>query len=69
MYRPRNAEDDSEPADAEAQAVNLLVAKQRGGPTGEVPLTFLRSYTRFESAARVAEQDVPEDRQRQFPDP
>jgi replicative DNA helicase len=69
LYRPRNAEDDSEPADAEAQAVNLLVAKQRGGPTGEVPLTFLRSYTRFESAARVAEQDVPEDRQRQFPDP
>ena len=34
-----------------AIAVNLLIAKQRNGPTGDVNLTFLKSYTRFESAA------------------
>jgi replicative DNA helicase len=42
-------------------AVNLLIAKQRNGPTGEVPLTFLKGYTRFESAAKVSADDVPGD--------
>jgi replicative DNA helicase len=40
-------------------AVNLLIAKQRNGPTGDVPLTFMKSYTRFESAARVSAEDLP----------
>jgi len=39
--------------------VNLLIAKQRNGPTGDVNLTFLKPYTRFESAARVSDADVP----------
>lgn len=47
----------------------LLIAKQRGGPTGEIDLAFLREFTRFESAARVSADDVPNDnRQQQFPD-
>lgn len=46
----------------EGEAVNLLIAKQRNGPTGDVPLTFLKGFTRFESAAKVADEDVPEDR-------
>jgi len=29
----------------------LIVAKQRNGPVGKVPLTFLHAYTRFEGAA------------------
>jgi replicative DNA helicase len=29
----------------------ILVAKQRNGPTGVVPLTFLNAYTRFENPA------------------
>jgi len=29
----------------------VIVAKQRNGPTGDVPLTWKREYTRFESAA------------------
>ncbi|HVK58076.1 MAG TPA: DnaB-like helicase C-terminal domain-containing protein, partial [Candidatus Kapabacteria bacterium] len=37
--------------------VNLLIAKQRNGPTGDVHLTFFKGYTRFESAAKVS--DVP----------
>ena len=40
--------------------VNLLIAKQRNGPTGDVNLTFLKPYTRFESAAKVSDDDVPE---------
>lgn len=29
----------------------LIVAKHRSGPTGTVPLTFIKEYTRFENAA------------------
>ena len=43
----------------EGLPVNLLIAKQRNGPTGDVNLTFLKSYTRFESAAKVSDEDVP----------
>jgi replicative DNA helicase len=39
--------------------VNLLIAKHRNGPVGEVALTFLKGYTRFESAAPVAAADIP----------
>lgn len=60
LYKTK--EDDSEMHD-ESIPVNLLIAKQRNGPTGEVPLTFLRAYTRFESAAKVSPDDVPDDSQ------
>jgi replicative DNA helicase len=43
--------------DIEAVPINLLIAKQRNGPTGDVNLTFLKSYTRYESASKVS--DVP----------
>ena len=62
LYKPNADDEDSTAAPAvpeEAQAVNLLIAKQRNGPTGDVNLTFLRSYTRFESAAKVSDDDVP----------
>jgi replicative DNA helicase len=29
----------------------IIISKQRNGPTGTVPLTFLKSYTRFENPA------------------
>ncbi len=62
LYKP-NADDDegatSNAVAEEAGAVNLLIAKQRNGPTGDVNLTFLKSYTRFESAAKVSDDDVP----------
>ncbi|HTX22864.1 MAG TPA: replicative DNA helicase [Candidatus Aquilonibacter sp.] len=38
--------------------VNLLIAKQRNGPIGEVPLQFLRTITRFESRSKIANEDV-----------
>jgi replicative DNA helicase len=55
----RDDEDDSYSQDA--VPVNLLIAKQRNGPTGDVNLTFLKPYTRFESAAKVSDEDVPSD--------
>jgi replicative DNA helicase len=39
--------------------VNLLIAKQRNGPTGDIPLTFLKAYTRFEPATPFKDEDVP----------
>jgi replicative DNA helicase len=64
LYKP-NAGDDEEAAfgeEAEGMPVNLLIAKQRNGPTGDINLTFLRPYTRFESAAKISDEDVPVDR-------
>ncbi len=62
LYKPNADEEENAaagPAAEEAVPVNLLIAKQRNGPTGDVNLTFLRSYTRFESAAKVSDEDVP----------
>jgi len=46
----------------EAAPVQLALAKQRNGPTGDVALTFLRSYTRFESVARSQPACAPDPR-------
>ncbi len=66
LYQPgKSGGDDDDGGVGEEQAalrVNLLIAKQRNGPTGDVELTFLKPYTRFESAAKVSEEDVPGDR-------
>ena len=53
------ARDDDDEVEQEALPVNLLIAKQRNGPTGDVYLTFRKPYTRFESAAKVSDADVP----------
>ncbi len=60
LYKPNAGEDDDgNIEEADGLPVNLLIAKQRNGPTGDVNLTFLKSYTRFESAAKVSDEDVP----------
>jgi replicative DNA helicase len=63
LYKPSAGEDDDgNTEEADGVPVNLLIAKQRNGPTGDVNLTFLKSYTRFESAAKVSDEDVPMER-------
>ena len=52
----RDSEDDALSEDV--LPINLLIAKQRNGPTGDVHLVFQRSYTRFESAAKISDADV-----------
>lgn len=63
LYKP-NAGDEEESGappteEQDAVPVNLLIAKQRNGPTGDVHLTFMKSFTRFENAAKVSDEDVP----------
>ena len=58
LYKPSSGDDDEGPnSEQESVAVNLLIAKQRNGPTGDVSLTFLKTYTRFESAAKISADD------------
>jgi replicative DNA helicase len=61
LYKPSRGDDEEGGVAAEHEAlpVNLLIAKQRNGPTGDVCLTFLKSFTRFESAAKVSADDIP----------
>src|SRR5580693_5215051 len=61
LYKPNagDDEDGSAPEESDGVAVNFLIAKQRNGPTGDVNLTFLKPYTRFESAAKFSDEDVP----------
>ena len=52
------ADADEEREQFEGKA-ELIIAKQRNGPTGKIPLTFLKEYTRFEDRApEFAEQEV-----------
>jgi len=44
------AEDEEARKEAEGKAT-LIIAKQRNGPTGDVPLTFIEDYARFEERA------------------
>lgn len=45
--RKKNEEGESEPV----QDAKIIIAKQRNGPIGDVPLLFLSSYTKFENKA------------------
>ncbi|MBM3877312.1 MAG: replicative DNA helicase [Verrucomicrobia bacterium] len=61
LYKPatEDDEDGAPPEGHDGLPVNLFIAKQRNGPTGDIPLTFLKGYTRFESAAKISADDVP----------
>lgn len=64
LYKPSKDGDDEDREsvprdDGTGIEVSLLIAKQRNGPTGDVPLTFLKRFTRFKAAAKVSHDDVP----------
>lgn len=61
LYKPSTDEEEDAGTERQPQdviPVNLLIAKQRNGPTGDVRLSFLKGLTRFESAAKISDEDV-----------
>ena len=60
LVRPEVYEDDEDKRASLKNKATLIIAKQRNGPTGDVDLTFLHEYTRFEDAARIDAGDIPE---------
>ena len=56
LHRPKKKEDeDFEPSShsGDVEHIKLIIAKQRNGPVGEIDLTFLRKYTRYENFQRI----------------
>ncbi|MGB1875165.1 MAG: replicative DNA helicase [Akkermansiaceae bacterium] len=51
LYRSAYYADNQEDRDEEDGKAELVIAKNRNGPTGEVPLTFIKEIMRFESRA------------------
>jgi replicative DNA helicase len=56
LVRSEYYETDEEAKQEKAGEAELIIAKQRNGPTGDVLLTFLKEYTRFENRAREHDQ-------------
>src|SRR5438874_2117089 len=52
LVRPEIYEEDEEARAEKAGEAELIIAKQRNGPVGEIQLTFLKEFTRFETRAR-----------------
>lgn len=56
LHRPKKREDDEGVQDGavpgDTEHIRLAIAKQRNGPIGEVDLTFLRRFTRYENFHR-----------------
>lgn len=44
------------PTEENRGLVELMIAKQRNGPTGTINLTFIKEYTRFENLAKLPEE-------------
>jgi replicative DNA helicase len=57
LHRPEYYDQNDQPGVAE-----VIVAKNRNGPTGSVKLTFLKTLTRFENLASIAEPPPDEGR-------
>ena len=52
LVRAEYYETDEEAKQKVAGEAELIIAKQRNGPIGDVPLVFLKEFTRFETRAR-----------------
>ena len=51
LVRPEIYEEDEDARAEKAGEAELIIAKQRNGPVGEIALTFLKEFTRFEDRA------------------
>ncbi len=49
IYRERRTKEDEEFQEEPGVETKLIIGKQRNGPTGEVPVVFLRPYARFDN--------------------
>ena len=58
LVRPEFYEEDEEARAEKAGEAELIIAKQRNGPVGEIALTFLKEFTRFETRARNVEESA-----------
>src|SRR6059036_1519807 len=56
LVRPELYEEDEEARAEKSGEAEFIIAKQRNGPVGEIPLTFLKEFTRFETRARNVEE-------------
>jgi replicative DNA helicase len=52
LMRPEVYADDEEDREEKAGEAEFIIAKQRNGPTGEVPLTFFKEFMRFDNRAK-----------------
>ncbi len=56
LSRPKTKDEDesfdSGGLPGEVERIKLIIAKQRNGPVGEIDLTFVRRYTRYENFSR-----------------
>lgn len=60
LHKPKVEEGDESAVNHSAQPVDMFVAKQRDGPAGmDLNFIFLKEITRFESCAKVSDEDVP----------
>ena len=57
IFRPEMYRDPDMVTDEERGKAELIIAKQRNGPTGKVHLAFLRQFTRFENLLRHPEEE------------
>ena len=57
LYRSVYYADSEEEKEAEAGIAKLVLAKNRNGETGDVPLTFIAELMRFESGSPVRDQE------------
>ncbi len=53
LMRPEVYADDEEDRESKYGEAEFIIAKQRNGPTGEVPLTFHKEFMRFDNRAKV----------------
>ena len=60
LVRPEVYEEDEDAKSELSGKAELIIAKQRNGPIGEIPLTFIKEYTRFENSAFERAPEAPD---------